>query len=339
MNRTALPRRRMVYLSGAVRKEVLDQRFDLGVLLTPNMGNRPCLKGTIWAADNGLFAGQGKPARPFGEPQFESFKALVARAGADIDGCLFAVVPDAPYDAKGTLARWAEWAPRFRAELPRSVPLAFVAQDGMSVDDIPWGELDALFIGGSDGFKETEVEAIVREARRLGKWIHMGRVNSRRRMDIAWAFDCDSADGTYIAFGPSVNLPKVHGWLGAFNGQPVLEVFRGAIAWTRLASRGWAVGDRRLHAVAAHTIFDGARIGGWYACPQAPGNRFTSRGEGRCIHCAAGLAEAVHVDREGGWVILPCPCELCYRTAFGTPAAPATVIELEVERRRRRVAA
>ncbi len=316
----------MVYLSGAVRPEILGfatNRYDLGVLLTPNMGNRPKLQGVLWAADNGLFAGPDKPVRPFGECEFARFKTLLERAGWDLDGCLFAVVPDAPFNAQGTLERWAEWYPRFRAELPAGVPLAFVAADGMTVDDVPWDELDVLFLGGSDAFKEGAAIELCAEARRRGKWVHMGRVNSRRRMAIAWRFRCDSADGTFIAFGPNQNLPKVNAWLGELNGQPVTRFVRGNLAWTRVPGRGC-----RLDVVAAHTVF-GAFVGGWYACPQTPGNRFSNRGERRCIHCAAALASSLNVDGEGAWMILPCPCELCYETAFGAPAAaPHRILEL-----------
>jgi len=35
---------------------------------------------------------------------------------------------------------------------------------------------------------------------------------------------CDSADGTYVAFGPDVNLPDVLAWLRAVNGQSSLDL-------------------------------------------------------------------------------------------------------------------
>jgi hypothetical protein len=40
----------------------------------------------------------------------------------------------------------------------------------------------------------------------------MGRVNSLRRLRYADAIGCDSADGTYIAHGPDINLPALLGW-------------------------------------------------------------------------------------------------------------------------------
>ena len=32
----------------------------------------------------------------------------------------------------------------------------------------------------------------------------------------------DEADGTYLAFGPDVNLPRLLGWLGSVHGQMTL---------------------------------------------------------------------------------------------------------------------
>lgn len=50
----------------------------------------------------------------------------------------------------------------------------------------------------------------------------MGRVNSRSRLKIAEWFGCDSADGTYLAYGPDKNLPKLLKWLDELDGTPSL---------------------------------------------------------------------------------------------------------------------
>lgn len=44
-------------------------------------------------------------------------------------------------------------------------------------------------------------------------------VNSLRRLDLARDIGCHSADGTYLAFGPDQNLPKLLAWLRQVNGQ------------------------------------------------------------------------------------------------------------------------
>src|SRR5207245_5613217 len=97
------------------------------------------------------------------------------------------------------------------------LPAALVAQDGVTDCMRPehWDEFDVLFLGGSDDFKlGWEAAEITRRARMVGKWVHMGRVNSLKRMRIAQAIGCDSADGTYIRFGPpGETVPTVLSWL------------------------------------------------------------------------------------------------------------------------------
>ena len=41
----------------------------------------------------------------------------------------------------------------------------------------------------------------------------MGRVNSLRRVRYTEAIGCDTVDGTYLTFGPNMNLPNLLGWL------------------------------------------------------------------------------------------------------------------------------
>lgn len=40
----------------------------------------------------------------------------------------------------------------------------------------------------------------------------MGRVNSELRLRHATAVGCDTADGTYLTFGPHKNLGRLLGW-------------------------------------------------------------------------------------------------------------------------------
>lgn len=103
--------------------------------------------------------------------------------------------------------------------------VAFVTQDGCRSDLVPWGAFDWLFVGGSDAWKLSEASwQLVREAKLRGLGVHVGRVNSWRRLKACAVSGVDSADGTYLKFGPDVNWPKLIGWLDDVNGQGRLEV-------------------------------------------------------------------------------------------------------------------
>lgn len=199
----------MIYLataSGLVVRTAI-AAGDLGQLVQPNAGNR-LVPGAIWAADDGCFGGRWNPTR-------------WARwlSGLPVDGCLFATVPDVVGDARATAELWPTYAP---VVLAAGLPAAWVAQDGATTDDIP-AEASAIFLGGSTGWKlGTDARAIAAETTRRGLWLHMGRVNSLRRLRYAAFIGCNSVDGTYLAYGPDQNLPRLRRYLYLTDTQPSL---------------------------------------------------------------------------------------------------------------------
>ncbi|MEU8136060.1 hypothetical protein [Streptodolium elevatio] len=187
----------------------------LGCMTTPAQGN-VVPDGAVYACDNGKF-GKGWPGA---DAWWAWLQKTVARYGAD--RCLWAVAPDAPFDAAGTLAESRPWLARIRS---LGIPAAFAAQDGCDRLGLPWDEFDVLFLAGSTEWKIGPVAArLAREATDRGLTVHMGRVNSRRRLAIAEWFGCDSADGTYLAFGPDQNLPALRGWLDEVHRQTTIPV-------------------------------------------------------------------------------------------------------------------
>lgn len=202
-----------MYLANPCGPAVIDsmQAGTLGYIDTPAQGNkRP--KGVTWCADNGCYSDKWDEAK--------WWKFLVDNAH-DAATCLFTVAPDVVGDALATTIKSRPWLPKIRA---LGFPVAYVLQDGIetlrgrTVDGgltfpVAWDSFDVLFIGGSTEFKLGKIARdIVAEAKSRGKWVHMGRVNSERRWMYADAIGCDSVDGTYLTFGPDVNLPKVLGW-------------------------------------------------------------------------------------------------------------------------------
>jgi hypothetical protein len=164
-------------------------RARLGHLLTPSNRNSVdslLRTGLSWAADNGAFSG------------FDTarFRRLLSRV-AGKPRCLFVVCPDVVGDAQRTLDLFDLW----RYEVAASgQPVALVGQDGLEDLSVPWHAFDCLFIGGSTAWKLSRTAAdLCHEAKARGKWIHVGRVNSLRRMMSAKDMGADSIDGSSLS--------------------------------------------------------------------------------------------------------------------------------------------
>ena len=203
----------MIYLSGAINKALV-RRPDTGYMLTPMIGNKVDFNGTLWAADTGCFNQPEKYDQ-------ETYLRWLRERAAYSRRCLFATAPDVVGDAKATMEKSIPMFPLLRKEGYRA---ALVAQDGLEDIDIPWDEFDCLFMGGTTTWKLSETAyQLAYEAEQQGKWVHQGRVNSWKRLKAAAVSGYDSADGTYLVFGPDTNLPKLNGWLDTLNQQPHLE--------------------------------------------------------------------------------------------------------------------
>jgi hypothetical protein len=156
---------------------------EIGQLLTPL--TRYSDRGTRYAIDNGAFA--GFDAKAFG--------SLLARQKDSRDRCIFVAAPDVVGSARRTLEVFTHWYPKLCGW-----PLALVAQDGQGGLPIPWSLLTAIFIGGSTTWKlGRHAERIIKAAKAMGKWVHVGRVNGPERFDKFAALGVDSIDGSGIS--------------------------------------------------------------------------------------------------------------------------------------------
>jgi hypothetical protein len=100
---------------------------------------------------------------------------------------------------------------------------AFVLQDGIEPEVIPWATMGALFIGGSTTFKESAaVRTYCGVAKAKGLWVHWGRVNGKRRYELAVKAGADSIDGTGFSMFPDTNIPLVADWALSVAQQPEL---------------------------------------------------------------------------------------------------------------------
>lgn len=235
------------YLSGHSSEKVREaakQNPGLGLVITPANPSYVDHAGDYShvMVDNGAFS-EFTGKAPFSEDKFFALLDRIVAAGLK-DKVQFVVVPDRVGSWSGTNERWEEFNERVRAY---GMPLAYVGQDGIEqhLDEIPWEEFDVFFIGGSTPWKlgydpsgeykdfnrPTDDELrkagllkshvdLIEEAKRRGKKIHIGRVNSFRRIEIAnYGMQVDSADGNYIGAAPDKNLPVVLGWLNDTGGE------------------------------------------------------------------------------------------------------------------------
>jgi hypothetical protein len=152
--------------------------YEFWQLRTPLTGYARCPE-VPWALDNGCFSS-------FNRPKWE--RMVIEAEG---DRPLFVTLPDIVGDARRTLELFDHFK-LFTNEVPR----ALVLQDGIGRHRIPWDDLAAVFIGGSDDFKySAEATNAAKTAKMLNKWVHVGRVNTASRVR-NWAEFADSIDGS-----------------------------------------------------------------------------------------------------------------------------------------------
>lgn len=180
-------------------------------MLTPRMRTPPThVQGVTWAADNGCFA---SPQDYSDDMYFGWLEDMIAHR----DRCLFAVAPDVLGDHEATWERSRSRLPMIRH---LRYPVAYVAQNGATVANLPWREFDVLFIGGNDDWRHGPgATELIIEARTRHYPVHFGRVNGVRRLRSVAGRGATSADGTYLAFGPDKNWPNLRRWVLSLNQQ------------------------------------------------------------------------------------------------------------------------
>lgn len=181
----------MLYLwPQSVSMAGMHERFGVIRTASGSIGANITKEGRSFAIDNEAFTGRFEP---------EKFFAFLQKLRPYRENCLFVSCPDGVADAVATLDRYRWWAWRIKA---LDLPVALVAQDGIEL--LPWPpEYDALFIGGSTEWKMSDAaDWCIAKAKRAGKWIHVGRVNSISRYRHFQLVGADSVDGTFPCFEP-----------------------------------------------------------------------------------------------------------------------------------------
>jgi hypothetical protein len=154
-------------------------------LFTPLTRRDPQHPEMPFAMDNGAFS----------HFDSKSFIKMLEKHEPRRDLCRFVAAPDVVGCARRTIECFDHWQPRLI-----KWPIAFVCQDGQELLEIPWRNCVAVFIGGSTDWKMSNHAAhIVRAAKVIGKWCHVGRINTPGRFEYFRDLGADSCDGTGLA--------------------------------------------------------------------------------------------------------------------------------------------
>lgn len=195
----------MIYfLPSAITKKKYKSNFGFIVTATKSPSGsaiKRIKQGRKWICDNGAFTGA------FDENLFFPF---LKKMKPYQEQCLFVVAPDVVGDPRLTLQNFLKYSPQIK-ELGYRV--AFVAQDGQ--EDMPYpAVLDALFIGGSIGWKHSEgAERCIKYARKEGIPVHVGRVNTFQWIKYFSMLGVDSVDGTHTVFAPDRGTKELERWI------------------------------------------------------------------------------------------------------------------------------
>lgn len=145
-------------------------------------------EGFSYALDNGAWTAFQK-GEPFNEA---AFCAALDKLGAGAD---WTVLPDVVMGGAASLELSLRWMPRVLDASPRAL---IAVQNGMEPADVRdlLGPRVGIFVGGDSTWKEQTIGTWAELGREVGCWVHVGRVNTARRIAICTAEGVTSFDGS-----------------------------------------------------------------------------------------------------------------------------------------------
>lgn len=149
-----------------------------------------CLRneGFQYALDNGAWSAYTQ-GRPF---DVRAFEVALRQMGGGAD---WTVLPDIVAGGPASLDLSLRWMRRVLDESPRAL---LAVQNGMNVEDVrPFvGPRVGIFIGGDTAWKLSTLGAWSALGRETGAWVHVGRVNTTKRITTCAVAGVTSFDGT-----------------------------------------------------------------------------------------------------------------------------------------------
>lgn len=167
-------------------KKAKFEQLVRGQLCTP-LTNYKTWDGEF-AIDNGAYSGLNRNA----------FFRLLDRNRDNMSRCIFVAVPDVVGSARRTSELFG-MITQESSMTPWCEKWAFVVQDGHEDLHLNWYEMKHVFIGGTDNFKDSAAAYdIVKVAKALDIYVHVGRVNTIKRYRKYASLGADSCDGSGV---------------------------------------------------------------------------------------------------------------------------------------------
>lgn len=155
----------------------------VGWMLSPGAFKSP-RSHLPFALDNGAFSAW-KNGTAWESQKWIDFLDKVANSG---QSPLWVLVPDKVADRDVTIHLWKLWSP---VAAGYGWPLAFAVQDGMTPRDVPC-ETQVVFVGGTTHWKWRSIPMWTSHFNH----VHVGRVTTGERLEIAERNGVESVDGT-----------------------------------------------------------------------------------------------------------------------------------------------
>lgn len=195
----------MIYFAGRMEigdvTECRELITDFGILITPARWTNPhCL----YACDNGVYSAWEK-GRYWDETMHCDYLTMLSRLPAD-NPPLWVLLPDAVADWARTLEMARIYLPLLRG---RGLRVALALQDGCLFAEAAEIEPDVVFVAGSTDWKLANIAPVCAFFRPLGIGVHVGRVNTARRLRWCQQAGAESADGTTLNKFRDKNLPRI----------------------------------------------------------------------------------------------------------------------------------
>lgn len=177
-------------ITGTKRNLKVIKEAGWGLIVAPVHRGRD-FSGWHYALDNGAWTAYTQH-EPWDE---QAFVELVEQYGVDAD---FVVAPDVVCGGLDSLARSLSWLPWLQE---RSHLVLLAVQNGMEPKDLcPYvGPNVGLFVGGDATWKESSLPLWGQLARDRNCYLHVGRVNTRRRIRLCALAGADSIDGSSVS--------------------------------------------------------------------------------------------------------------------------------------------